>query len=641
MNLRMRHWCIGMIFTGYCSEAVSVSELWLDRYAYDAIQQGFNKKDISVYDKKRASINGYSLAAYTDYRAFLFDIANKTPAQVNQFSTEYSDYPFSVSIRADYLNALIASKNWKALTEYQITLPRDQDYQCWYYTAHYHQGNTAFAFKGAESLWLNGESVSTACNELFSYWTQAGGKTDNEILQRALLAVESRNPRLITYLRKLASSEQSQDVLTEMLELYQKPNKMIMRFETKKDTVFNRAYAQTMFMHVARHDVAKAYPTFQFLMDHFEFEEGEFQPGLEFAAVRLLEAKDQNVVEWRDQIFENSSSDVVLDQRIRLAIRKADWKGIQHWVLKLPEESTTSYRWQYWLGRSEIELGDKATGEARLKRISGERHFYSVAAAISLNRQVKYPIARAEVNSEKLSMYESDIARIHELLALGKEGAAKSQWRHLISRTPMKDKALLTAYAKQQKWQAFVHDATLVGQLWDYIYLRFPVRYYDVFERYGKKHKVDVTSLLSLTRQESGFSPLVHSPVGALGLMQVLPSTATYITEKYNISYQQRSELFNVDKNVEIGSRYLGHLLNHYDQNRIFAYAAYNAGPTMVSVWRRQSNSNIDIFAYIEGISFKETRVYVKNILMFEMYYREIMGRKGPFLTQAESNWHP
>lgn len=641
MNLRMRHWWIGIIFAGHCSTAWSVSDLWLDRYAYDAIQQGFNKKDISIYHKKRTSINDYALAAYTDYRAFLFDISRKTPDQVNQFSNTYADYPFSVSIRADYLNAMIATQNWEAITEYQTILPRDQDYQCWYYTANYHQGNTEMAFNGAKALWLNGESVSNACNELFSYWAKAGERTDEDILQRALLAVDSQNARLITYLRKLVSTEQSRDIVTEMGRLYKDPNKFIMIFETKKDTPFNRAYAQTMFKHLARHDIASTYSTFQYLIAHFEFEKEEFQPGLEFAAVRLLNAKDQEVIEWRDQIFEQSNNDEVLEQRIRLAIRKADWRDIQYWVLGLSEQSASSYRWQYWLGRSEIELGNSASGEARLKRISGERHFYSIAASIALNREIKYPIARVEVDPERVSMYQSDVDRVHELLDLGKEAPAKSQWRHLISRIPTEDKALLTAYAKQQQWHAFAHDATLVGELWDYIELRFPVRYYDLFERYGKQYKIDPISSLSLTRQESGFNPLSHSPVGALGLMQILPSTATYMAEKYDIKYQQRSELFNAKKNVEIGSRYLSHLLNRYDQNRVLSYAAYNAGPTMVGVWRRQASSDIDIFGYIESMTFKETRVYVKNILMFEMYYREIMGREGPFLTPSELNWHP
>ncbi len=635
------NWFVVFIGVLGSSSAFAVSELWLNRYAYDAIQQGFNKSDISVYNRKRADIDNYALAAYTDYRAFLFDITNKTPEQVNQFSLHYSDYPFSVSIRADYLNAMIASKNWKSLLDYQTTPPRDQDYQCWYYTAFYHQDNKEMAFSGAKKLWLNGESVSNACNGLFSYWDKAGERTDEVIFQRALLAVQSKNPRLITYLRKLVSNEEMKDLLSEMLRLYKQPDKLIMTFETKEDSLFTRDYAQVMFRHLARHDIDKAHEASVFLNDHFSFSINEFQPSLEYAAVRLLDIKDEEIIQWRDSTFDQSTNDQALEQRIRLAIRKTEWKDIQHWVIRLSEEEQASYRWQYWLGRSEISLGEKENGEARLKRIAGDRHFYSVAAAITLNRMVKYPISSVDLDTDKLSPFLPDIERVNELLDLGKEAAAKSQWRHLISRVDKRDKALLTRYAVAQNWNAFAHDATLVGELWDYIELRFPVRYQALFKRYSKKHKVNMVTLLSLTRQESGFDPSAHSPVGALGLMQVLPSTAAYVADKYNLEYKKRSMLFNPNKNVEIGSKYLGHLLRHYDQNRALAFAAYNAGPTMVAVWRRQASNEIDIFGYIESISFKETRVYVKNILMFEMYYRDLLKIEGDFLTASELKWTP
>ncbi len=639
MNLKISYWCAGMMFIGYCSEASAASELWLKRYAYDAIQQSFNKNDISVYQKKRSSIQDYPLAAYTDYRAFLFNIADKTPEQVNQFSERYFAYPFSNLVRVNYLNALIATKNWSAMTEYQTVLPRDQNYQCWYYTAHFHQGNTQHAFDGARSLWLNGKNISSACNDLFSYWNEAGDRTDIDILNRALLAIESRNPNLINYLNNLIANPQNKKILSEMQRLYKKPDDLIAVFANKKDSAFNQKYAQTMLKRLGRKNIKKAFAAHQFLLTHFAFDQEQFQTCLEYVAVRLFESKNAEVIKWRDEIINKSSNDDVLEQRIRLSIRRGNWQQIQYWISKLSAKQQATHRWQYWLARSESALGQVEKGKNRLESISGDRRFYSVLAAIALDKEINFPISSVEIDNQRLAIYKDDLARIHELLFLSKLGAAKSQWRHLIERVPTTDKAQLTAYAKKQKWYAFAHDAALSEELKDYIELRFPVRYYNLFEYHGNKNKVDVISLLSLARQESSFQPLSQSPVGALGIMQVMPSTAKYVAEKYKINYQKSAELFKPDKNIEIGCHYLSHLLNHYGQNRVFAYAAYNAGPTMVKVWRQRASSNIDIFAYIEGISFKETRVYVKNILMFEMYYRKIMQREGSFFTKEELNW--
>ncbi|EHN69740.1 transglycosylase SLT domain-containing protein [Aliivibrio fischeri] len=632
----MKKGFVGLMLGCVSNSAFAISELWLDRYAYDAIQQGFNKKDISVYHKKRGDLDNYPLSGYADYRAFLFDLKNKTPEEVNQFSNEFANYPFSVSIRADYLNALIATKNWPYLIAYQTELPRDQDYQCWYYTAFYHENELDTAFNGAKLLWLDGESVSSACNSLFSYWDKAGERTDNMILERALYAVDAKNPRLITYLRKLASTVDSKDTLTEMLRLYRQPEKFTVFFETKEDTQFNRNYVQTALKHLAKHNINSAYDKVSFVQSHFSFEDNELQSTLEFLAVRLLDTKDPEIIQWRDEVLERSNDNLVLEQRIRLAIRKTEWNEIIFWINKLTSEEQASYRWQYWLARSEMKLGDTESGETRLKRIAGNRHFYSIAASIALKREPRFPIARVECNKEQLEPYQDDIDRVEELLALGKTYPARKHWRHVVAKENQAKSAVLACYAKKKHWHLFAHEATIRGELWDYIYLRFPVRYWKEFSRYGAKYNVEPVTLLALSRQESGLELTTKSPVGARGLMQVLPSTAAFMAQKYNLNYRHSSDLFDLDKNVAVGSRYLSHLLARYKNNRAYAFSAYNAGPTMVTVWRRAASKEIDIFGYIESISFKETRVYVKNIFMFEMYYREILKLEGDFLRPSE-----
>ena len=640
MRLVKVNWFV--IFIGMFSSpsSVAVSELWLNRYAYDAIQQGFNNKDISVYHRKRTSIDDYPLAAYTDYRAFLFDINNKTPQQVNQFSQDFFDYPFSVSIRVDYLNAMIATRNWGNLLGYQKELPKDQNYQCYYYTAFYHQGKKDIAFDGANSLWLNGKSVSNACDELFQHWANAGLRTDDVIKQRALLSIEKRNPKLIKYLAKLVSNKGDRLILNEMYMLYQNPIRVTEAFTNKDDTPFNRDYAQVLLKHLARNYIDKAYLAFTHITDHYSYKGDEIQNTSEFIAVRLLQSTDDKEIAWRDEVFKRSDNDYVLEQRVRLAISKTKWQEIYFWIARLSDEAQATYRWQYWLARSEIALNETEKGEARLKRIMGYRHFYSFAAAITLNRAIKYPIANVDFQFDDLIHYHPDLQRVNELLRLGKEAPAKSQWRYLIARASHDDRAKLAAYAKQEEWHDFSFESTLRGELWDYIDLRFPVRYYSLFKYYGKKHKIDPITLLALARQESGFNSLSQSPVGALGVMQVLPSTAKYMADKYKSTYKQPNDLLDAEKNIAIGSQYLSSLLRRYKKNRAFAFSAYNAGPTMVSAWRRGLSKDADVFAYIESITFKETRVYVKNVFMFEEYYRYILDSKGDFLSKSELDFN-
>ena len=134
---------------------------------------------------------------------------------------------------------------------------------------------------------------------------------------------------------------------------------------------------------------------------------------------------------------------------------------------------------------------------------------------------------------------------------------------------------------------------------------------------------IDPVIVISLIRQESGFNSEAISPVGARGLMQLMPNTAKRFNRRVSIK-----DLENPKKNIKIGVTYLKHLLNLYDNNLVYALSAYNAGEGRVKRWRDRFLVHESILHNIENIPFDETKKYVKLIFRNIFFYKLIKEKK-------------
>lgn len=130
--------------------------------------------------------------------------------------------------------------------------------------------------------------------------------------------------------------------------------------------------------------------------------------------------------------------------------------------------------------------------------------------------------------------------------------------------------------------------------------------------------------------------PDAKSPSGALGVMQLMPATAKIVARQLGLSYANNTSLIKPDLNIRLGTHYLGQMLRKFDNNRILASAAYNAGPGRVNQWLDPS---IPFDVWIEIIPFTETRNYVQNVLMFSSIYSRRMDEAQPLLYPHERNY--
>ncbi|HZT94510.1 MAG TPA: lytic transglycosylase domain-containing protein [Gaiellaceae bacterium] len=144
-----------------------------------------------------------------------------------------------------------------------------------------------------------------------------------------------------------------------------------------------------------------------------------------------------------------------------------------------------------------------------------------------------------------------------------------------------------------------------------YARLWFPLRYSTNVRVYASQDHLDPALLAAVIESESKFNPNARSKAGAIGLMQLTPSTAQGIAQYTGGSRFRVSDLTNPDINIRYGAWYLGHLLHKYGSERL-ALAAYNAGQENVDSWRKEH----------AGIQFSETRDYVNKVERLKRIYR-------------------
>jgi soluble lytic murein transglycosylase len=140
--------------------------------------------------------------------------------------------------------------------------------------------------------------------------------------------------------------------------------------------------------------------------------------------------------------------------------------------------------------------------------------------------------------------------------------------------------------------------------------VRYPLRYSQFVRVHAKENHLDPALLAAVIYQESKFDANAESPSGAIGLMQLTPSTAHGIAIRTDGSQFHTSDLYNPEINIRYGAWYLADLFQKYG-NESLALAAYNAGQGNVDRWRARG----------ESIQFPETKAYVSRVEHLQRIY--------------------
>ena len=619
------------------SQLVHADSLDEQRNRYAQIKQAWDSRQMSVVEQLMPTLASYPLYPYLQYRQITDDLMNQPTLVVKNFIEANPTLPPARSLKSRFVNELARRADWKGLLAFSPDKPTSAEAQCNYYYAMLSVGQAQEAWDGAKTLWLTGKSQPNTCDALFSAWRASGRQDPLAYLERIRLAMNAGNIALVRSLAQQMPPEY-QTISSAVVALANDPSTVMTFARTTGATDFTRQMAAAAFASVARQDAENARLMIPSLVQAQQLNDDQTQQLRDIVAWRLMgnDVTEQQAI-WRDDAIMRSQSTPLVERRVRMALGAGDRHGLNTWLARLPMEAKEKDEWRYWQADLLMERGRDDEAKAILRSLMQQRGFYPMIAAQRLGEDFTFRIDKAPANLDPALTSGPEMARVRELMYWNMDNTARSEWANLVTSRSKDQQAQLARYAFNQHWWDLSVQATIAGKLWDQLEERFPLAYNDLFSRYVSGKDIPQSYAMAIARQESAWNPKVRSPVGASGLMQIMPGTASHTVSMFNIpGYSSPSQLLDPQTNINIGTSYLQYVYQQFGNNRIYASAAYNAGPGRVRTWQGNSAGRIDAVAFIESIPFSETRGYVKNVLSYDAYYRYFMGQTAPMLSDAE-----
>jgi soluble lytic murein transglycosylase len=607
-----------------------------------------------------------AMAPYADYWQIRLAPEDK---RIQEFLGRYPGTFLAERLREDWLRGVARRGDWALLASAYPALeaPRS-DVACWALNARQAGGDKSVATDLLSTQWQLWRDLPEGCavlarslahnNEIpvAAIWTRA----------RALVGlndVAAARKTLALLPTKLAPSP-------AQLELaFSAPQRMLDRGLFNSRSAIERELAAFAVARVASTDPQRAVRYLD--IQPVRLDAAQRAWGFSQAALVSARRLQPEALVW----FARSQAGELTDEHCawwaRTALRAQAWPDVRVAIERMTSSAQKEARWQYWLGRALAQSstpGDAKKAEALWAKAAAEHGFYGqlalesmgslppevVPTAKKLRKRFSWssPAAASAVASGVASATTAataafaapvaapvhvptrgeidSVARdpaIQRAVALQRAGLAldaSGEWNWAVRRFDDRQLAAASRYAHQLSiWNRGIDSSERTVSAHD-MGTRYPRPFQSIVRPAAKLFGVDEALVYSVMRQESRFSPSVASGVGARGLMQVMPSTGSWLAGQLGWSNFSADWLDEPQRNVTLGARYLKQLKADLVGSTVQAVAAYNAGPGRAVSWR--GTQPMEGAIYAESIPIDETRDYVKRVMTASLHYDNLLG---------------
>jgi len=599
----------------------------LQRKIFIKAEQAISKGNLQLARQLKSTIRSYPLYPYLEYELYKKSLASLSNQTVQTFLDDSADAPLAENLRWRWLNLLASQKRWQDYADF-YQRQKNISRQCHYLNALLQTGRKKEAFAKVEPLWLYGKSRPDACDPVFAAWKKSTDFTTELVWQRIELAIDQKQIKLARYLGKQLPAN-DKPWLDRWIKAHEKP------YSVLQDSYFKRShkYRNKILAHAVKREIRQgvfgALDLWQQIQRRYHFTELETHLVNRKLAFWLMRKEGRTAYDFVANVEPCSHDGKLQETRLRAGLLQQDWPNVLSWLDRLPADEQASERWQYWRARALQQQKDTAAANKIFLQLADSRSYYGFNAADQVNKPYHFAPAKTPIDQAINSRIKQSpaVSRIEELIALDRTSSARSEW-YMFTRDMNEDELMAAAMqAKSWGW----HDQAIFtlarSDYWDDLEIRFPVEHQKPVKKQAGVTSLDPSWIYGIMRQESAFNAAVRSHAGAIGLMQLMPATARYVSKKLlKQKPHSTAQLKIPENNILLGTTYLRYVLDKLEQNPVLATAAYNAGPHRVNRWLPKQQLPADI--WVELIPFKETRGYVERVFTYASIYDHRLGRK-------------
>ncbi len=611
--------CFLLIYPLY-SKAQNDFQLYIN--AKQALKNHDDVKVQILKDKLKDS----PLLANIEYLQIKRNFTLDNTAELQQFVNNHPQSPMSTWLMRQWLTALKEKEMWPSFIAHYRPV-NNTKLKCTYIHALQTLGKNDKANTLIKTMWLTKKTLPPLCEQAFITWLETHPDRDTFVWRRFILALKKYQyplARKLVPLMNMAKQEEANAILS----LYKQPNLVTLKQFVEKHP---RPEVLSFGLYrLARINPKSAVNNWLKLKNQFQFTEAQRVRVLQAIALKYAFRKNVNGLKWYHQLAGAKMDRIYEEWLLRAALNHKDWSLIKRHFEAIQDKRKDSTKLQYWYARALDKLQDKDQAQKIFQALAKKRDYYGFLASQFLNQPIN-------VLHMPMNITEADIDAVKELPGYQRaklfhdnkrEHQARVELIYLMKHRDNKEKYIIAKLVHDWGWHSESIRLSSKIKHKDDITLRFPLKYKDTVLKEAKKRKLHPELVYAIIRQESQFTAKIRSHAGAIGLMQLMPKTASLTARQYKLKYKGKYDLLKPLTNIEFGTAHLNRLKSELNNHPLLVIAAYNAGKLAVKRWLPKNQRAIPADIWVETIPYYETRKYLRHVIANHVVYQHRLGKE-------------